>query len=205
MAVGGDGAQGAAVHFQQHAVEVVTHVLLGHGEAGAVDQATQLALGNAEVQRAGTFLYGGEIVGRQGGQGEAATPGLHQEFLLFDTDVDQHVVRQALADVHQLARRYGDLAGFGGIFQYHATNQFDLEVGAGQRQLLAFDHQQDVGENRQCLAAFHDAGDQLQRFQQGFALNGEMHGLVPCLVGCVRLSGYAAGSCSPRGYPRRIP
>ena len=30
--------------------------------------------------------------------------------------------------------------------------------------------------------AFHDAGDQLQRFQQGFALNGEMHGLVPCLV-----------------------
>ena len=26
-----------------------------------------------------------------------------------------------------------------------------------------------------------DACDQLQGFQQGFALNGEMHGLVPCL------------------------
>ena len=135
-----------------------------------------------EGQRPRTFLDGGEVVGRQSRQGETAAPGLDQQLLLVDANVDQRIARQAFADVHQLARRHGDLTRFGGIFECDAANQLDLEVGTGKRQLLAFDHQQDVGQNRQRLASFHDTGDQLQGFQQGFALNSEMHGLVPCLV-----------------------
>ncbi|MNZ94111.1 hypothetical protein D3C78_1132120 [compost metagenome] len=208
MAVGGHCTQDTAADFQQHAVQVVAHILLGHGEAGAIDQPAQLALAEAEGQRTRAFLDGREVVRRQRGQGEAATTGLHHQLLLVDTDIDQRIAGQALADVHQLARRNGDLARLGSIFERHAANQFDFEVGTGQRQLLAFDDQQDVGKNRQRLAAFHDASDQLQGFQQSFALNCEMHGLVPCLMGLrfgLRWSAYAAGSCSPRGCPRRIP
>lgn len=127
------------------------------------------------------FFHRREIVGWQGRQGEAATAGLHHQLLLIDLDVDQDVVGQALADVHQLASRDGDFPRLGRFFKLYATDQFDFQVGTGQRQLLAFDNQQHVGKHRQGLAAFDDAGDQLQGFQQGFALNGEMHGLVPCL------------------------
>ncbi|MNQ44405.1 hypothetical protein D3C85_581590 [compost metagenome] len=184
MAVGGYGTQDAGVHFQQHAVEVVAHILLGHGEAGALDQAAQLALHQAEVQRTRAFLDRGEVVRRQGRQGETATAGLDQQLLLVDTDVDQSITGQALADIHQLACRYSDLTRLSRLFQGNAPDQLDLEVGTSQRQLLAFDYQQNVGEDRQGLAALDDAGDQLQGFQQGFALNCEMHGLVPCLMGC---------------------
>ena len=182
VAIGGHGAQQAALYFQQHAVEVVAHILLGHGEAGALDQATYLALHQVEGQRAGTFFDRGDIVGRQGGKGKAATPGLDQQLLLVDADIDQGITGQALADVHQLARRYGDLAWLGRLLQGDTAHQLDLKVGTGQGQLLAFDHQQHIGEHWQGLASFHDTSDQLQGFQQGFALNGEMHGLVPCLV-----------------------
>lgn len=43
VAVGGYGAQHVRI-TQQHAVEVITYILLGHGKAGALDQTAQLAL-----------------------------------------------------------------------------------------------------------------------------------------------------------------
>ena len=48
MAIGGDGTQHAAGHFDQHAVEVIAHVLLGHGECAALDELAQLALRDGE-------------------------------------------------------------------------------------------------------------------------------------------------------------
>ncbi|MOA03363.1 hypothetical protein D3C78_1228660 [compost metagenome] len=91
VAIGGDRAEAAGVDLQQHAVEVVAHVLLGHGEAGALDQPAQLALRHGEGQRTLAFLHRGEVVGRQGGQAEAAAPGLDQQLLLVDADVDQRI------------------------------------------------------------------------------------------------------------------
>lgn len=181
MTVGGHGTDDAFRHFQQHAVEVVTHVLLGHREAGALDQTAQLALLQAAGQRARAFFNGGEIIGWQGRQRKTAATGLDHQLLLINLDVDQRIVGQALTDVHQLARRHGDLARFGRLFELDAPHQLDFQVGTGQGQLLAFDNQQYVGEHRQGLSALDNACDQLQGFQQGFALNGEMHGLVPCL------------------------
>ena len=60
----------------------------------------------------------------------------------------------------------------------------DFQVGTGQRQLLPLYDEKNVGQHRQGLTALDDASNQLQGFQQSFALNSEMHGLVPCLVGC---------------------
>ena len=61
--VSGHGTDDPGRDFQQHAVEVITHVLLGHGEAGAFDQATQFALLQAAGQRARAFFHCREIVG----------------------------------------------------------------------------------------------------------------------------------------------
>jgi len=181
VTVGCHSTDDACRYFQQHAIEVVTNVLLRHGKAGALDQTTQFALLQAARQRARAFFNRREVVGRQGGQGKAATACLDYQLVVIEFDVNQCVVGQAFADIHQLARRHGDFAWLSRLFKLHSTNQFDFKVGTGQRQLLAFDNQQHVGQYRQGLAAFNDACDQLQGFQQGFALNGEMHGLVPCL------------------------
>ncbi|MNZ44151.1 hypothetical protein D3C78_617750 [compost metagenome] len=209
VTVSGHSSQGVAGNLQQHTVEVVAHILLGHGETGALDQAAQLALFQVAGQRARAFFHGREVIGWQGRQGKAAAAGLDQQFLLVDLDIDQGVVWQAFANVHQLACRDSDFARLGRLFQLHAAYQFDFQVGTSQRQLLALHDQQYVGQDRQGLAALDDTGDQLQGFQQGFALNGEMHGLVPCLQlaaqTAIRSSASAAGSCSPRGCPRRIP
>ena len=176
MSVGGHGAQHAGVDLQQHAVQVVAHILLGHGETGPLDQPAQLALRDAEAERARTFLDTGEVVGGQGGEGEAAAPRLDEQLLVIDAHVDQRIAGQALADVHQLARRHGDFTRLGRLLQADTADQLDLQIGTAERQLLTLDHQQDVGQHGQRLTAFNDAGHQLQGFQQGFALNGEMHG-----------------------------
>ena len=181
VSIGGYGTDDPGRHFEQHTVEVVAYVLLRHGEAGALDQTTQLALLQVTGQRTWAFFNRREVIGRQGRQREAATSGLDHQLLVIKLDVDQRIVGQTFADIHQLARRYGDFAGLSRLFQLYATYQLDFQVSTGQRQLLAFDNQEHVGQYRQGLAAFNDACDQLQGFQQGFALNGEMHGLVPCL------------------------
>src|SRR3990167_6357179 len=122
VTVGGNGAEDAGLYFQQHAVEVITHVLLGHGKTGALDQTAQSALYQAEGQRAWAFFNSREIIGGQGGQAEAAAAGFDQQLLLVDTDIDQGVSRQAFADVHQLARRHGDLTGLRWLFQGDAAD-----------------------------------------------------------------------------------
>src|SRR3989338_261240 len=75
VTVGGNGAEDSGLYFQQHAVEVITHVLLGHGKAGAFDQTAQSALYQVEGQRTWAFFDSREIIGGQGGQTEAAAAG----------------------------------------------------------------------------------------------------------------------------------
>ncbi len=181
MTIGRDRTQHAVGDFEQHAVEVIANILLGHGEPAALDDPTQLALIDAEVERTRPFLDCGEVVGRQGRQRKAAAARFDHYLLLIEPDADQRIRRQALADVHQFARWNGDLTGFAGVFEGHASYQLDFQVGPGQRQLLVLNDQQHVGQYRQRLPPLDDTGHQLQWFQQGFALNGEMHGLVPCL------------------------
>src|SRR5690606_7428538 len=51
------------------------------------------------------------------------------------------------------------------------------QIRTGQRQRISIDHQEDIGKNRQGLPAFDDTRHQLQGLQQGFALDGKLHGL----------------------------
>ena len=111
-------------------------------------------------------FHGREIVGRQGRQREAAAPRLDDDLLVIQANADQRIARQALADVHELARRHGDLARLGGIFQRDTAHQFDFQVGTGQRQLLPLYDEKNVGQHRQGLTALDDASNQLQGFNR---------------------------------------
>ncbi|MNJ68226.1 hypothetical protein D3C77_644560 [compost metagenome] len=83
-------------------------------------------------QRTRAFFHSREVVGRQGRQGKTAAACLDHDLLLVELDVDQCVVRQAFADIHQLACRHSDLAWLGGLFQLHTTNQFHFQVSTGK-------------------------------------------------------------------------
>ena len=65
-------------------------------------------------------------------------------------------------DVLQLARRHGGrvLAGAGSGLA--ARSNLELEVGCRERELVALDLEQDVGQDRKRMAALDDAADGLQ-------------------------------------------
>ena len=81
MAVGGHAAQARIAQVEQQAVEVIAHVLLGHGERGALDQLLQRRLGHLDPLGRLDLVDGREIIGRQAGQREAAAPGLHRHLV----------------------------------------------------------------------------------------------------------------------------
>ncbi|MCY1450385.1 hypothetical protein D9M71_671870 [compost metagenome] len=83
-------------------------------------------------QRTRAFFNSREVIGWQGRQGETAASGLDHNLLLVELDVDQRVVRQALADIHELASGYGDFAWLGRLFQLNTANQFHFQVCTGQ-------------------------------------------------------------------------
>ena len=66
VAIGGDGAQVMVTHLQQHAVKIVTDILLRHGKTGTIDQAAQTGLDNREAERGGLLLDTWKLVRRQG-------------------------------------------------------------------------------------------------------------------------------------------
>ncbi|KAG1532373.1 hypothetical protein G6F50_016240 [Rhizopus delemar] len=77
MTVRGDGTQGVTAQIEQQAVEVVAHILLGHRERGAFDQLLQGRFADGHALGGFHFVHRREVVGGQGGQGEAAATGLH--------------------------------------------------------------------------------------------------------------------------------
>ena len=174
MAVGRHAAQGVLAQVEQQAVEVVAHVLLRHGEGGALQQLLERGLGHADLLGGIHFVQRGEIVRRQGGQAEAASARLHGHFVPALADRDPAAIREGADDVEQLACRNGDLAVLR-ILRSGARNHLDFQVGAGQRQLTAVDADQQVRQDRQGMPAFDHIDDLRQRLQQDFALQGKPH------------------------------
>ena len=86
MAIGRYSTQTVGADFKQHAVKVVAHVLLGHGEAGAVDHTTQAALLQGEGLFTGNVIHIGEFGGRQSRQSKARTAraDVNALLILFD-------------------------------------------------------------------------------------------------------------------------
>ena len=99
-----------------------------------------------KFSEAGTFLYGGEVVGRQVDRVKRLRPAFTRSFCSSTRMSISTSFGRLLQMSISLRARYGDLAGFGGIFQYHATNQPRLRVGAGHDSCWPSTTSRDAGE-----------------------------------------------------------
>ncbi|MNS89747.1 hypothetical protein D3C72_1237680 [compost metagenome] len=178
MAVGGDGAQRITAQVEQQAVEVIAHVLLGHRERSALNQLLQGGFADRNTLGGFHFVHRREVVGGQGGQGEAAASCLHGDLVTSLRDGDPAAIGQCADDLEQLAGGNGGFAVLG-IFNRDPRHHLHFQVGTGQRQLAVLHLHQEIGQNRKGLAAFDHVDDLCQRLEKGFALQCETH-VVPC-------------------------
>jgi hypothetical protein len=175
MAIGRHRAQAVAADLQQQAIQVVAHVLHGHGERTALQHLLETAL--IELDPFDHFAGIGrrEFARRQGRQGELAAPGLDLHAIAVLRQLDLRAVGQGTHDVEELACRHRDLASLARI-DCHARRQLDFEVGGRETGAVRVHTQQHVGEDRQGLSPFNYTDDLLQRPQQGFSLDAQTHG-----------------------------
>ena len=167
-------AQEVVAQVEQQAVEVVAHVLLRHGERGALDQFLERRLRHADALDQLEVLDRREIVAGQCRQGEAAAPGLHGDLVAGQAQGDAGAVGQGPDDLEQLARRDRGLAVLG-VLDRAARHHFHFQVGARHGQATALDLHQQVGQHGQGLASLDDVDDLLQGFEEGFARQAETH------------------------------
>ena len=177
MAVGSDQTQHTGLHIQQQAVEVITHVLLSHGEVGALDQRPQHVLRHPDVIGERLIFEGWEIRRRQSRQGEAAAPAAHRGLVPLDAQGHGGVIGQSAQDVVQLARRQGNRA-WHVHGQFQPYRQLHLQIGGSQGQLLFGRYHQHVAQDRQGLASLDRADDMLQGLEELFALGFQFHQIL---------------------------
>ena len=132
VTVGRHCAQTVTFALEQHAVQVVTHVLAGHGELGRIDQLLQLQLADIELEHGFPILDVRILGRRQGREVEAGATGPDDQALAFGIETDLGAFRQTTADIQQLARRYCGAAIFAGPVQIDLTDHLYFEIGAGQ-------------------------------------------------------------------------
>ena len=174
MAVGGNATQGLALQVEQQAIEIITDVLLRHGESGAFDQLFQRRFRHSDAFDDRELVVLREIPGRQGSQGVAALAGLDGSFIAAVAERDLAAVRQGAHDVEQFAGGNGDFAVLA-VIDRIAGGELDLQIRAFQRQLAVFDLDQQVAQHRQRLPALDDVDDLLQGFQKRFAGEAKTH------------------------------
>ena len=129
MSVGRHARSSFADSFEQHAVEVIAHVLLRHREMRLVEQPLEVLLRHAERLLGVDFLDRRKLGRRQGRQREAAlaAPGRHA--LAFERQRDLGAFRQRAADVEQLAARHRDLTAALHV-DVRRRDELDFEIGA---------------------------------------------------------------------------
>ena len=169
MAVGGDRLQRALVDDQQHAVQVVADVLLRHRELDELEQRAQVLLRQRQrlqllaAQADPRIVGGGERL-----QVEPRASGPDRHLVVADVDVERGVVRQRAQQILQLAR--ADRDGLAVLARQRAVRgDLHLEIRRRHVQAAVALFEQHVGEDRQRVPAFNDAGHGLQRFQERIA------------------------------------
>ena len=133
VAIGRHGTQAVALALEQHAVQVVTHVLAGHGELGGIDQLLQLQLAYVEFEHGFPILDIRVFGRRQGRQVEAGTTGADDQALAFGVEADVRPFRQAAADIQQLAGRHCGAPILAVAAEIDLAYHLHLEICPGQR------------------------------------------------------------------------
>ena len=170
MAVGGYQAQIAAFHLHQQAVEIIADVLHGHGVLHLREHVAEGFLRQGEGgNHFFTDAHQREIFGRQGLQCKAGFAGLEGKAVLRPIQRHNRAFGQGAQDVLQFFGIGGDAEVFG-ISVRAMGMDLDFQIGGQNIGLPAGALNQHVGENRQGVLALHNAGNGLQRFEQGVAL-----------------------------------
>ena len=190
VAVGGHRAQAFPVHLEQHAVEVGAEVLGGHGEAGAGEQAGEVALAHRQRHVVEFVFELGEVVGGQGDEGEAAAPGLDEQLRAFKGNQNLGILRQCPANVGQFARGRCDPSLGGGIGHRHLGREFEFLVAAGQAERVSLQLKQQIGQYRQCAAPLDDSSNELQRLEQRIPRDLKLHDVFPGVSWLAPAAGY---------------
>jgi hypothetical protein len=166
VAVGRDRLQRPLVDDEQHPVEVVADVLLRHRELDRLQEPAQVLLRQRERLHLVLPLPDARIVGgRQRLQVEARAPGAHRHPASRGVDVERRVVGKRPQEVLQLARGDGHRLRLA-PGQLRMRGDLHLEVGGRHVEAAIAVLEQHIRKNRQCVAAFDDARDGLQRFEQ---------------------------------------
>ncbi len=174
MTVGRNAAQRMLAQVEQHAVEVIAHVLVRHRETRALHERFQRRLGQRDAFDELDVLDDREFRRGQCREREAAPARADDCALAVLLELDLHAIGQRPDDIEQLACGHRDLACFE-IVGLGARDHFDLEIRTRQRDTRRIDVDQQVGEHRQRLTSLDDTDDLLQTSQKCFPLNAESH------------------------------
>jgi hypothetical protein len=164
--------------MQIDAVEVIARLLGGNGETRAVDQVAQLA----RLQREGMRQIGlpgrGKVLARQGRKREHRAPRLDLDLTAVAgaRNFDLGALGQLADDiVEHMYRRRGRarLADLG----RDRIDDGQIHVGRGQRQPPRAGVDQNVGENRDGIAALDGTLYMGQGLEQRSAFDGQLHGV----------------------------
>ena len=178
MAIGGDATQGGAFQIEQQTVEVITHILLRHGEGGTFDQFLQCGFRHTDTFDDGELIVFREIPGRQGGQGVSAFSGLDGGLVAGMAEYDFAAIGQGAHDVEKFAGGNGDFTVLA-IIDAATCRQLHFEIRAFQTQLPVFHLHQQIAQHRKGLSAFNHIHDLLQGFQKGFTGEAKTHSGIP--------------------------
>ena len=174
VTIGGDAAEHIGIEIHQQPVQVIAHILLGHGEAGSLDELAQRGLRNPHPLDPIQILDRWKVVRRQTAQDKTAAARVHRRFLVLQTHRDPAAVRQRPDQVEQFPGRDRGLA-VAGILHRATRDHFDFQVGRGHRQLTRLDLAPQIGEHRQRVPTFHHIHHLLQGLEKDFTLKTESH------------------------------
>jgi hypothetical protein len=191
VAVGGHGAQlGLAVldhGVQVEAAEVVAGLLGRHGEAGAVDQADQVAGvdGDAAGQTLGAHLR--EVAGRQHRQVELRAARLDSQprIVAGEAQGDVGALGQLADDLVEGVGRGGDLA-LALDPGRRLVGDLHVEIGGRERHGLSVGREQHVGQDGDGVAPLDHALHMPERLQQRRPLDRQLHSSVQVPAACER-------------------
>ncbi len=147
---------------------------------GLGDDALEVVGRQAEFVGQGARRHLGEILARQAGQFKARRAGADRQAAAFagqEFDLHLGAVRQLADDVveHVGGRGGGAVAqDVGG----QRLDDLDVQVGGGELQTGLARLDQDVGQDRDGVAALDHALDMVQRLEEGAAFDVDLHGLI---------------------------
>jgi hypothetical protein len=175
MAVGRHRLELPVLDDEQHAVEVVANVLLGHRVLDEQEEGAQPGLRQPVGGRAGRFREPRKVLRRERLQAEAALARLHLDLVRLRIQSDGGVFGQRAQDVHELAGRNRHLLVAGRLVgERELRSHLDFQVGGDELELLSRTLDQHVREDGQRVPSLHDPGHGLQRAED-FVAFGFQH------------------------------